>query len=385
MGRKKPLNTLYVRSKEAADAKRTWDTKLPGLVLRVQGEARSYYLYYRFNKQPRWLKIGNALQITDKDARDLARKMQVQIANGIDPGAERRAGRGGNTFGDLARNYVELYAKKYNKSWEQPDTLIRRHLLPRWDKLPAKSITKADVRNAFERIGAPIAANQTLAAVRKIFSWAEGRELIPFNPARGIKQNPKNDRERFLSDVELPLVWPVLSTLLRVVLLTGQRGGETVHMRWQDLADGWWIMPGSPMGDWPGTKNGRTHRVWLPQPVQNIINELNRGQLTGFVFGPPRELHGAMRRVCKTLGIEDKVTAHDLRRTFLTNVTRSGFEEKLMEVIANHRTKSTAAIYNRYHYSPEIQHVMETVAANLLALAEGKAEASNVVPIKLGL
>jgi integrase len=280
----------------------------------------------------------------------------------------------------LASSYVETYAKKRNKSWRQADALIRRYLLPRWDKLPAKSITKPEVRSAFERIDAPIAANQTLAAVSAIFSWAEERGLIPFNPARGIKRNQTNDRERILSDVELPVVWPALSRPLKVTLLTGQRPGEVAHMRWQDLASGWWTLPGRSEGGWPGTKNEQTHRVWLPQVAQEIIRELNRGELTGFVFDPPRELHASMRRICKTLKLE-RCTSHDLRRTHGTMITRLGFGREAMNRIQNHREGGIADVYDQHKYAEENQRIMEAVASRIMTLVTGVAETSNVVPL----
>ena len=67
---------------------------------------------------------------------------------------------------------------------------------------------------------------------------------------------------------------------LRMILLTGQRPGEVAHMRYEHIRDGWWEMPGKPdpaLG-WPGTKNGRSHRVWLPEPARAILEELTDGR-----------------------------------------------------------------------------------------------------------
>jgi hypothetical protein len=63
-------------------------------------------------------------------------------------------------------------------------------------------------------------------------------------------------------------------------------------MRHDQITDGWWTSPGAPDAEhkWPGTKNGATHRVWLPQPVRDIIAELNYGDDSGFVFGQPLAL-----------------------------------------------------------------------------------------------
>ena len=42
-------------------------------------------------------------------------------------------------------------------------------------------------------------------------------------------------------------------------------------MQREHIAEGWWQLPGKPQGAWPGTKNGRDHRVWLSEPAQALI------------------------------------------------------------------------------------------------------------------
>src|SRR5262249_60287266 len=90
------------------------------------------------------------------DARRIAARIKLAIAEGKDPAADRKAERAAGTFAELAERYVEQYAKKKNKSWEHTrNKLVRPHLLPRWGKLDAKSITRADVRALLARIEAP--------------------------------------------------------------------------------------------------------------------------------------------------------------------------------------------------------------------------------------
>ena len=67
-------------------------------------------------------------------------------------------------FADLASQYVKLYSKKHNKSWKQAEKLVARYLLPRWGKMKASAISRADVRAMMIRIEAPIVANQVLAS-----------------------------------------------------------------------------------------------------------------------------------------------------------------------------------------------------------------------------
>jgi hypothetical protein len=75
-----------------------------------------------------------------------------------DPEAERRAERTSGTFKELSELYVERHAKKKNKSWQQADYLVKRHLLPKWGKLKANNITRADVRSTISKIDAPVLA-----------------------------------------------------------------------------------------------------------------------------------------------------------------------------------------------------------------------------------
>ena len=195
----------------------------------------------------------------------------LDVIEGKDPVAERKAERASGSFADLAGQYVELHAKKHNKSWKQAEHLVARHLLPRWGKLKAIAITRADVRAMMVRIEAPIVANQTLAAASAIFSWAVRQEIVTINPCHGVDRNPTTDRERVLSDAEVKLLWPKLDPALKLILLTGQRPGEVAAMQPRISSTAGGRCRASLQGDWPGTKNGRDHRVALSEPAQALV------------------------------------------------------------------------------------------------------------------
>ena len=96
----------------------------------------------------------------------------------------------------------------------------------------------------------------------------------------------------------------VAGAALKMILLTGQRPGEVAHMRREHIDDGWWEMPGEPVPalGWPGTKNGATHRVWLPKPAQALLAELATATAPASC-SPARaaavtELDKAMRAIC---------------------------------------------------------------------------------------
>src|SRR5215475_8203581 len=313
-----------------------WDIEQKGLALAVRPSGhKSYKAIYSYHGRPRWYHIGDAKAIDLAHARKQARRVMNAVAEGSDPQAERKAG----TFEELAKRYVEEYAKNKNKSWRQADKLVRRYAIPRLGKLPAADIRRDDVKAMLARIGAPVLSNQVLAAASKIFSWAIKEEIIESNPCRLIDRNETRSRDRVLSDRELPLFWAafgeagVQGMALRLILLTGQRPGEVAHMRHEHIGGGLWTMPGEPVKTlgWPGTKNGESHRVWLPTAAQELITTDGEGfVLANRRGGPVNLLDAAMRAICVKLGIANKVTPHDLRRTHGTTITRLGFSRDAM-------------------------------------------------------
>ena len=74
-------------------------------------------------------------------------------------------------------------------------------------------------------------------------------------------------------------------------------------MQREHIADGWWQMPGKPQGAWPGTKNGRDHRVWLSEPAQALI-DVKRvgsdsvGRAAQAVSSPSWGSSGPRRTIC---------------------------------------------------------------------------------------
>ena len=62
-----------------------------------------------------------------------------------------------------------------------------------------------------------------------------------------------------------------MAGLIRLRLLTAQRGGELHGARWEevDLTSGWWTIPGGR------SKNGLSHRVPLSPQALRIFKELH--------------------------------------------------------------------------------------------------------------
>src|SRR5262249_11092526 len=123
-------------------------------------------------------------------------------------------------------------------------------------------------------------------------------------------------------------------------------------------------------------------------PARAVLDELTAGEdaSAGYAFAgergkPVGDLDGAMRAICQCHGANEKVTPHDLRRTFSTKVTGLGFGRDALNRVTNHREGGIASVYDRHGYAEENKAIMERVASHIMMLANGE-EVSNVVTLK---
>jgi len=71
----------------------------------------------------------------------LAREAQRKVAYGGDPVVEKRAARDVLTFGALAKEYLDSYARPNKRSWREDERQLNASLLPKWKTRPAAEIS----------------------------------------------------------------------------------------------------------------------------------------------------------------------------------------------------------------------------------------------------
>ena len=108
---------------------------------------------------------------------------------------------------DLCDRYLKEHAerRKRLRSSRGDRTLIDRHILPAIGRRKVADITFDDVEGLHRQIsvGAPIAANRTVALLSKAFNLAIRWGYRTDNPCKGIERNPEERRERYLTPAEL--------------------------------------------------------------------------------------------------------------------------------------------------------------------------------------
>ncbi len=257
-----------------------WDDAMPGFGLRIYPSGRKAFVisYRDSDRRSRMATLGTfGKDLTLEQARTNARKEMSAVRDGTDPLMERRRDRNIETFADLAALYVERHASS-KRSGKEDERKINVELLPKWSKQKAADIKRRDVIELLDRIvdrGSPIAANRTLALIRKIYNFGIGRDLVEFNPCSQVTMPGKEQqRQRVLDNDELRALWEafdglgaIVGPMFKLRTLTLQRGAEIATMRWDDLdmEGGWWTIPPER------SKNRLAHRVPLSTQALDVL------------------------------------------------------------------------------------------------------------------
>lgn len=397
MPHKAQLNDIFVRNIPVPAEGRVQypDGKLPGFGVRVSSNGlKVFYLTYRFAGQSRRMVLGRYPYKSLAAARAEAHTAIGQIARGIDPQktvSDEPAPAGKSlTFAKALDQFVQLYCSQHNRPSTAAETerVLRSVFLPDWQNRDLQAISRQDILGILDAIvarGAPSAAIHAYAAIRKFFTWCVERDLVEISPCLHLKPPAKkHSRERVLSDDELVKLWKAsreigypFGAIFQLLLLTGQRRGEVVGMRWTEieLKQGMWTIPGAR------TKNGKAHSVPLTPRVRAILKALPRFE-SAFVFparGKPEQPYSGYskgKRELDALADLHDWTLHDLRRTAATGMAELGVPPHVVEKILNHSTGSfagVAGVYNRFEYRSEMRSALRLWAAHIKKIIKRKS------------
>ncbi|MDE0178859.1 MAG: site-specific integrase [Gammaproteobacteria bacterium] len=204
---------------------------------------------------------------------------------------------------------------------------MRTQLLPTFGARPLDRIDPVAVHGWFDGYSrvAPGGANRTLDVLRQILNTAVAYGYLDINPTRSVRRNPRPTR--FLSRAEVDRLNAALdahrgrgsggqqAAIIRLLLLTGCRKGELVHLRWSEVDGNTLRLTDSKTG--PRT-------VMLSTQALAILARQPRTR-SPYVFpslgdsSKPRSTELSLwRKVRRQAGIED-VRLHDLRHTFASH------------------------------------------------------------------
>jgi integrase len=374
------LNDRYLRSLKPPNAGRieVSDTKRKGLRFRLSSKGKAVWMYEKRVKggPKRKHTLGTWPAVSLADARATALELEAEANKGFDrieaanlkrlSDVAARAGL--STVQMVIDIYDELHLSNLRTGAERKRQLeqsLSKHLQKSVSELTRKDLQEAVDLKA--KAGRKIFANRIRAALVAFAKWAWERGYLDENIGSGVaKASKESARERVLSLSEVRQIWTashdmgdLWGPMLRLLLLTGQRRGEIVKLRWSeiDFEKRQIVKPGSQ------TKNGKPHATHLSPPALDAIASIqeNGDNLVFSTTGrtPVSGISKMKKRLDEILGEDfEPWRLHDIRTAMATTLAEAGEPENIVDRILNHSASGSAPsavarVYNQAEQLPQ--------------------------------
>lgn len=366
----------------------------------------SFVLRYSAEGKDRLLTVGNWPTWSLAGARAEAITLRQQVDKGTDILEARRDARLEPTIKDVFDDWNRLHLIKLTTG-PTVARAIELHLLPTLGNRKIGSIRRAEIIAVVEKLAEKRgrSAGKLLGEIKRLFAFAEDRELIMANPAATIKPRKFGSnltsrfRGRILSEDEIRSFWSRAETCgmhrltalaLKLVLITGQRPGEVVGMHWHEIDEdaAVWTIPAArrkktntamsvPLTDTALAllRDARDEVVRLQKRRRNKLKALVVFETRPGSSLKTASLSRAAQRYAPQLGSHDDTdwghwAPHDLRRTMRTGLSACGIPDHVSEATIGHTRKGIQAVYDHHTYDAEKRAALEAWERRVLAITK---------------
>lgn len=392
----------YVKNLKPVPGKQVEVSDQSGLILRVSpGGTKTWVYFYKFDGKTRRLSLGNYPNDSLSEARKRHAEAKTKKEAGRDPATSDYDAKG--TVKELADEFYTRYLLKQRTRPDIAKQILDADIVPALGNMKLIEVKPRNIIKALDSIvdrGAHTKANRSLSIVKQMFSYGVSRGLIPFNPASEIKRSvvggKEQPKDRALSMGEIRTLWLGLDELsrvspqvkigLKILLLTGVRTGELRLAQWPhlDFERDMWTVPAAI------TKTKITHKVPLSPLTKRLFQQLqqqigdSRYCLPSFSTNED-EKPFTDKAICRAVDrMQDKIglpywTAHDLRRTFSTQVSAIGIAPHIVEKCLGHKLPKLLATYNQHEWLDERREALNWWAEKIEILT---GEKNNVIALR---
>ena len=329
---------------------------------------------YSFNGKRESLTIGKYPAMTLQQAREKNAEIKTQVANGIDPKAEKKKytaiANGINQFATLAEQWHNkrkdtIKAGTFSRDY----SLYQRDIKPFLGSKEITSITALDILDIAHRIearGAGDMARRAIGQIGQVFTHAMLLGIVNYNPTYKLAQalTPRqqtnfaritiNQLPKLLSDIDS--YKGDLLTKLGFYLLcyTFVRTNELRFMTWQEID--WqgklWRIPAERM------KMNRPHIVPLAPQVIAILEQIKALHLsdTYVFYNSSRQQpysENVFTSALKKMGYAGEMTGHGFRGLASTTLHEQQYKHEAIELqLAHDSENKVSKAYNGAKYLP---------------------------------
>ncbi len=338
-----------------------------GLRVNPSGIKTWFIMYWSRDGKRKRYTLGRYPALSLKQAREKAKKYFYEISEGKDPQNKKIQYRKSETLNDLWDAYLESprATDKAPVTLREERRKYEKHIRATIGSLKLQDIERRDISRILQQVAStgPINANRLYALLSMLFNMAVSHGWIPYSPMAGMQKpgGAERPRQRVLSDQEIKSLWPILPDYFKMILLTGQRPGEVyaMHSRDIDFQGALWIIPAVQ------TKTGFANAVPLSQQAIRLIPERE-----GYCF-PSTKGNGHIKwtnkvreRIQQKAGIYGW-TAHDLRRTARTMLSRLGVPSHVSERVLGHKMGGIEGVYDTYDYLKEKRQALDKLGREI--------------------
>jgi integrase len=344
---------------DAGKRRTKFDYVLPGFGERIHPSGRkSYVLQRTMGGKQRLITIGDAAILTERIAKDVARRLILRIELGQNPADKKQRGKRTPTYGAFLRHYWEVAAPTWKPSTLEIHDIYRRtHLEHAFAGNFIDEISHADAvrwHATLTRSAGPGAANRAMEILKAMFGKAEAWGYLPehSNPFRGVQRNRGRKIERFLSENEMARLGYALAryraakpnevAVISLLALTGCRRGEILNLTWGEVQGRKLKLTDSKTGP---------RVVWLGKEARAVIDCLPRRRSHERVFQfdvlPVSAIEWFWRMLRVEAGIED-VRLHDLRHSYASLAARSAETLPMIGSLLGHKAIGTTSRYAHF-------------------------------------
>jgi integrase len=345
--------------KPSRGAAYTYDSLAPSLAIRVTiAGVRSFVVVKKINGETKRITLGRFPGLRLDDARQSARRIAGELAQGIDPVALLKAARARKvTLADLWPAYL-AHLKQRNRTWARDQERWETAVSPAVGRKALSDIGRADCQALIDKIGVnrPISANRVASFLSAFLNFAVRTDRLLVSPAKGLIRFREEARARIIKSDELQRLLSAIDAegepwadAFKMLLFTGARRGSVAGMRWEDidLASAIWTIPAKI------AKNKTATPLPLTEPALALLRQRMKYRAgepwvfpspvgDGHLVGLPK----AWARILKRAEITG-LRIHDVRRSVGTALARTGASPHIIATGLGHRSIASAKAYVR--------------------------------------
>ncbi|MDU5488241.1 MAG: tyrosine-type recombinase/integrase [Serratia liquefaciens] len=344
------------------------------LLINTDG-SKGWRFRYRYAGKAKLMSFGTYPLITLAEAREKRGEARKQVANGIDPVAEKKAQKLAqklsveNSFEAISREWHTNKADRWTLAYrEEIMRTFEQDVFPYIGQRPIAEIKPLELLEVLRRIekrGALEKTRKVRQRCGEVFRYAIITGRAEYNPAPDLASAlavPKQKNHPFLSAEELPYFVKdlegytgsiITKNAAKIVMLTGVRTQEMRFATWEeiDFERAIWEIPAARM------KMRRPHIVPLSTQVVELFKQLQ--PITGhypYIFIGRNNRRKpiskeSVNQVIELLGYKGRATGHGFRHTMSTILHEQGFDSAWIEMQLAHVDKNgIRGTYNHAQY-----------------------------------